>query len=337
MKIYVPFKVQSIGGASTFAEKFKSVMQARHHEVTFDRCADYDILFSIADAPPIRILWEAKRSRKPIIQRLDGVYHRATTMGRLFPLRNLKMQVIHNFLADAVVYQSEFSRISCERFLGKTCAQRTAIIYNGVEVPALERNTELQAKTGITRLVTFSKFRRRDQIKPLVESVGLLDPKKYVFDIYGSYTGDLRDIFSKLGSSANIRFRGKLPNSELLQKIAEYDLFLFSDQSACPNSVLEALAAGLPVVGFNRGSMNEIIEDRYNGLLAPVRSGSHPFASPYPFTETEYRNLALLIEQAAHSLDVYSRNARQSAKERFSIDRMAEQYEKMLLTKDYEK
>lgn len=334
MKIYIPFKNGDIGGTATFEEKFRERVSTDRHVVLDRFRREFDILFIIADCP----LWipvYAKLAGKRVIQRLDGVYHPATPAGHLYPLYNLKMWIIHRFLADIVVYQSKFSQYSCERFLGETGARHTTIIYNGVDTEKIPARST--ANTGRpTRLVTFAKFRRRDQIEPLIEAVKLLDPQGYSLDIYGSYTEALKSIFSEFENATHIHFRGKLPNDELLQKISGYDIFLFSDQSACPNSVLEALAAGLPVVGFNRGSMNEIIQDRYNGLLVPVRSGSDPFISPYPFGEVEYRNLALLIEQAAHSLDAYSRNARRSAAEKFSVDRMAEEYGK-ILAREYEK
>lgn len=324
MKIFVPFAIKDIGGTATFVEKFSRKIFERGSVVTHEFSRDFDILFIVSDCPiyyPIL----AKLFRKKVVQRLDGIYHRATPAGRLYPLYNLKMQIIHNWFADTAIYQSEFSKLSCEKFLGKTRAKRTAIIYNGVEIPTTEHRDHSKNDFDQIRLVTFAKFRRRDQIEPLIESVKLLDPKKYTFDIYGSYTDNLISTFSCLSSSPNIRFLGKFPNSELLERISEHDIFLFSDQSACPNSVLEALAANLPVIAFDRGSISELIESGYNGQIVDIKKNSDPFMDIYPFEESQYSLFSEAIRETSENIDKFIRNG-SSLQQRFHLSEMIEKY-----------
>ena len=322
MNILLPFKVRDIGGTATFAVKFREELERNGHSVTDNFCNDFDTLFIIADCP-IWLPIITKIRGKRIAQRLDGVYHRATPAGRLYPLYNFKMMIIHRFLADIVIYQSEFSQRSCQRFLGKTNAQKTAIIYNGVDVDRIElRKPETARK--MTRLLTFMKFRRRDQIEPLLESVKLLDPEKFSFDIYGSYTDNLEPLFHKL--PANVHFHGKVDNKDMLGKLCQYDIFLFSDQSACPNSVLEALAAGLPVVAFDRGSIPELIESGYNGKTVQTQEGTDPFFESYPFTKNQYTAFAEAIVSATDSLPSLSKNSRERIRERYSLSEMTRSY-----------
>lgn len=324
MKIFLPFKIKDIGGTATFAQKFSDAARKNGIEVSSAFSFDFDTLFIIADCS----IWYpviAKFLRKKIVQRLDGVYHPATPAGKWYPLYNLKMQIIHNFLADVVIYQSNFSRLSCETFLGKTRAKRTAIIYNGVEIPTPKHRDRSRDDSDRIRLVTFAKFRRRDQIEPLIESVKLLDPKKYVFDIYGSYTDDLAPIFSHLPSFPNIHFLGKLPNSELLKRITEHDIFLFSDQSACPNSVLEAMAAGLPIVAYDRGSIPELIKSGYNGKIVSIKKNSRPFVDTYPFEENQYSLFSKAIRQTSENLHTFIRNGGR-LQQRFHLSEMIKKY-----------
>lgn len=324
MKIFVPFTIKDIGGTATFVEKFSRKIIESGSVVTHAFSRDFDILFIVADCP-IRYPILAKLLGKKVVQRLDGIYHRATPAGRLYPLYNLKMQIIHNWLADTVIYQSEFSKLSCEKFLGKTRAKRTTIIYNGVEIPTPKHRDRSRNDSDQIRLVTFAKFRRRDQIEPLIESVKLLDPQKYVFDIYGSYTDNLTTTFSRLSSSPNIRFLGKLPNSELLERISEHDIFLFSDQSACPNSVLEALAANLPVIAFDRGSISELIESGYNGQIVDIKKNSDPFMDTYPFEESQYSLFSEAIRKTSENLDTFIRNGSR-VQQRFHLSEMIGKY-----------
>ncbi|MBP7898759.1 glycosyltransferase family 4 protein [Candidatus Gracilibacteria bacterium] len=326
MKIFIPFEIKDIGGTATFAQKFSDTARSNSVEVSNKFSLSFDTLFIVADCS----LWYpiiAKVFKKRIVQRLDGVYHPATPAGKWYPLYNLKMQIIHNFLADVVIYQSEFSKVSCETFLGRTRAGKTTIIYNGVDTEKIPSRITTQPEDPTVKLLTFAKFRRRDQIEPIIESVKLLDPKKYVLHIFGSYTENLETLFSNLPPS--IIFHGKKPNEELLQILHQYDLFLFSDQSACPNSVLEAMAAGLPVVAFDRGSINEIIKNDYNGYSISLPN-TNPFQNPYPFNKSSYEQFSDAIQKSQRKINSLREQSVRDIKEQFDLRAMTHAYLKSL-------
>ncbi len=327
MKIFLPFAITDIGGTATFAKKFSDAMREKGFPITSNPRENFDVLLILGDCP----LWypiKAKIFGRKVVQRLDGVYHPATPAGKLYPLYNLKMKIIHNILADAVIYQSQFSKDSCEKFLGETAAKQTAIIYNGVEVEKIPKKDSSLPNRKPIKLLTFAKFRRRDQIEPLIESAKLLDPKQYTFEIFGSYTGDLKYLFENLPS--NIVFRGKKQHYDLLQILHQYDIFLFSDQSACPNSVLEAMAAGLPIVAFNRGSVPELIKPNYNGEVVPIKENTDPYKENYPFKKKHYSNFSNAIESLSNHIIDYSNNALADSRERFSHVNMIERYYEIL-------
>jgi glycosyltransferase involved in cell wall biosynthesis len=323
MKIFLPFKIRDIGGTATFAQKFSDAAKKNGINVLNSFSSDFDTLFIIADCS----LWYpiiAKILRKKIVQRLDGVYHPATPAGKWYPIYNLKMQIIHNFLADVVIYQSEFSKLSCEKFLGKIRAAKTAIIYNGVDTERIPKKTTSHSDGAPTKLLTFAKFRRRDQIEPIIESVKLLDSKKFTLDIYGSYTENLKGHFENLPD--HILLRGKKSNEEMLQILHQYDIFLFSDQSACPNSVIEAMAAGLPVAAFNRGSIPELIKPGYNGEIANVRENTDSFMDIYPFGRDQFKTFSNAIKKISEAWNGYTRNSTHEVSERFKLNTMMENY-----------
>ena len=324
MDIFLPFKIKDIGGTATFARKFTDSIQKNGLKISHDFSFSFDVLFIIADCP----IWYpliAKLLRKKIVQRLDGVYHPATPAGRWYPLYNLKMQIIHNFLADVVIYQSEFSKLSCETFLGKTGALQTAIIYNGVDTDKIPKKTIPRPGDPFPiRLITYAKFRRHDQIEPIIESVKLLDPKRFTLDIYGSYTDNLASLFKNLPE--NILFQGKKSNEDLLKTLCRYDIFLFSDQSACPNSVLEALAAGLPVVAFDRGSISELIKPGYNGEITGVKEGTDPFLDKFPFDIRSYQSFSEKIKKINTDMASYSKNSKDSSMLNFNLQELVKKY-----------
>lgn len=323
MKIFLPFAIKDIGGTSTFAYQFSQAMQKRGYTINHIFSWDFDVLFIIADCSLMYPLF-AKLFGKKIVQRLDGIYHPAVA-GKKYWLYNLKMKIIHRYFADTVIYQSQFSKESCELFLGKTRATST-IIYNGVDTTIFTPNRNKDWHEPI-RLITYAQFRRFDQIVPLIEAAKLLDPRRYHLKIYGSYSPQITEKLKNIPS--HITLKGKIPHSELPQIINHAHIFLFSDQSACPNAVLEALACGLPVVAYNRGSIPELVKSGYNGKVVNLKEHS-PFHITFPFDQAAYQDFAHSIEELQKTLPESSLAARQSANEHFSQDVTLDTYEKIL-------
>jgi glycosyltransferase involved in cell wall biosynthesis len=67
--------------------------------------------------------------------------------------------------------------------------------------------------------------------------------------------------------SHNFFLLGSIPNAE--RYLLAFDIFCFPsfDQEGMPNVLMEASAAGLPVVASNVGSVNDIVNDKETGFL----------------------------------------------------------------------
>lgn len=333
MKILIPYYSGHTGGPSVFVAALSKHLKSQGHKIIHRFSPSFDVLLVIAECSLFLALF-AKLRRQRIVQRLDGVYHAALsgTTKYLYPLKNLQMRIIHNYLADHVIYQSQFAKLSCQTMLGKR-RKNTSIIYNGVAAGPAHRSFSEGGKTprveeAAANLTTFASFRRLDQIKPIIESVKKLTTL-YHLHIYGPHTKNLAKLFSSFKNNPNIIYHGALNHDRLLAVIAQHDIFLFSDQSACPNTVLEALTAGLPVVAFNRGSIPELIQPGTSGEIVALPP-HHPFQDSYPFNEQSYRDFARAITAIASDLPSYQTAAQKHAQTKHDITNTLRRYEKIL-------
>ncbi len=94
----------------------------------------------------------------------------------------------------------------------------------------------------------------------------------------GPLAEGLRALAAELGISEKVFFTGFLPQEKLRALFAESHLFLHpselgadGDQEGVPNSMLEAMASGLPVLATMHGGIAEAIEHEVSGLLVAER------------------------------------------------------------------
>lgn len=83
-----------------------------------------------------------------------------------------------------------------------------------------------------------------------------------------------RNFVAENGLSGLVSFRGWLDGPELVSAYAEADIFVLPSWSeGLPNAMIEAMAAGLPVVVSAVGNIPDAIADGTSGLLVPPRNG----------------------------------------------------------------
>jgi len=123
----------------------------------------------------------------------------------------------------------------------------------------------------------------------------------------------LKELTRELGLRKHVWFTGD--RADVPELLRAMDVFLLpSLAEGISNTVLEAMASGLPVIATQTGGNPELIEDGVNGYLVPVG---------------DYSQLALRIKELLDSPEIRIRmgqRARKFIEERFDWDRTVSKY-----------
>jgi glycosyltransferase involved in cell wall biosynthesis len=132
----------------------------------------------------------------------------------------------------------------------------------------------------------------------------------------------LRALAQELGIAAQVRFLGFVENAALLRALPDYDVFIHpsrttasGDREGIPNSLLEAMACGVPVVATRHSGIPEAVTHEESGLLIDA-------AEP----EALARALEALLDHPALYARI-SQAARETVAARFSIAACAQKLE----------
>jgi glycosyltransferase involved in cell wall biosynthesis len=182
---------------------------------------------------------------------------------------------------------------------GKGETLRTALPCEARVVGTVARLTEIKRQDVLLR--GFAKLRRKIPDAHLV----------IVGD--GPLMGFLRQLTAELALDACVHFAGHQAEPEPFYELM--DVFALTSRSeGMPQTIMEAFAAGVPVVASRVGGIPEMIEDRQSGLL---------------FAAGDEEGLARALEEVLDNPNMARRlreAARVRVEEKFHVGRMAADY-----------
>jgi glycosyltransferase involved in cell wall biosynthesis len=148
-----------------------------------------------------------------------------------------------------------------------TCGEATTVvIHNGVELPSAGA---VEPRPGPYRLVTVGRLQAPKDPLTLIRALAELGrPGEAVIAGDGPDRPAVEREVRRLGLESAVRLAGE--RDDVAELLAEADLFVLSTRSeGLPLSILEAMAAGLPVVASDVGGVPELVVDRETGFLVP--------------------------------------------------------------------
>jgi glycosyltransferase involved in cell wall biosynthesis len=324
-------RLEGVGGTATFQQKFVGRLETRGFDITFDlRDPPFDGVLVVGGTRNLRDLGEVKRQGIPIVQRLDGInwIHRRRWTGPMHFLRaergNWLLSRIRSRLADRIVYQSDFVWHWWEREFGETPVPYR-IIHNGIDLAAYSPlGPGCPPPDRWRMLVVEGRLGGGYEIgiEHALQLAGRLK-RRGEWDLELAIVGMAADHLRKAyqtKSTVDILWFGAVPREDI-PEINRSSHFLFSADihAACPNSVIEAMACGCPVVAFDTGALTELVRGDA-GLIVPY--GGNAWALDPP----DFESLADAAEAILREQDRFRQGARAHAEEALDLDVMVDRY-----------
>ena len=336
-KICIVPRVEGTGGMASFRLKFEEGLRVRGIDLTHKLGDNADAVLVLAGTRFIPDLGRVRRRGIRVVQRLDGVnwVHRVKWSGVRYTVRavygNAMLALIRNRFADRVIYQSEFIRGWWQDWYGVANAPAT-VIHNGIDLDAYAQSGEGDRPTDRYRMLLLEGSLARGLNSGLFHAAATAQKlsAKYSIEVVVAGTVDestqwkINSVISEV-KNLSIKFLDTVPRADV-PKLARSSHLMYSAEvnPPCPNSVIEALACGLPVIGFDTGSLKELVGGEA-GVIVPYG------ANPWKLETPNIAGLAASAESVLEKQNQFRAAARKRAEEKFGLDAMVESYLKVLL------
>ncbi len=329
-------RLRGVGGMVSFQAKLAAGLERQGYAVSYDLSdRPYQAVLVIGGTSSLRGLLQARREGARIVQRLDGMnwIHRLRHTGVKHYLRaeygNLVLSQIRRRIAERIVYQSAFSHAWWERVYGST-RQPWSMVHNGVDLQAYTPSGEQDRPSDRFRLLLVEGNLGGGYEIGLETGVHLAErlqseqQQKVELMVVGRVTPQLAAEWQGR-ASVPLVFAGLVDRQRIPQIDRSAHLLYAADvNAACPNSVIEALACGLPVVAFDTGALPELVTGSA-GRVVPY--GGDPWRlDPPDISALASAAMDVLAEQ-----ERFRAGARQRAEEALGLEKMIEGYLEVLV------
>jgi glycosyltransferase involved in cell wall biosynthesis len=243
--------------------------------------------------------------------------------------RSIKYRFALRRWTDAVAVNSS-SMVPAFAALSGFGQSRVRVIHNGVNAPVASRGGQaLRQDLGIAKdafvIGTVARLAKQKRIDRLIEVMKLL-PGDVVCVIAGDGAQRplLEESIQRSGLSERLHLLGD--RNDVGDVLAALDVFMItSDSEGLSNAMLEAMAAGLPVVSTPVSGARDALAPDEAGVAAGIIAGFEPAA---------IANAVLDLRLDVARRELLGESARKRAAGKFSMDGMLDRWESLLMGTD---
>lgn len=222
--------------------------------------------------------------------------------------------ILYSKYTNQFIGVSDYTRQSILNDFGGFLKHKTKTVYNGVLIDSIVAKTKSRNLMNPKFLVV-SHLRKSKGIQDLIMAVVLLKDDLKI-DIYGDgpYKKELIQLVEKYKLETNFNFKGSQSNVNALYQ--NYDYLVQPTHMECFSlSILESLAANIPVITTPVGGNTEVVTHNENGFIFEAKS---------------INQLASLLESIIKGEKYITDNTRTLIENKFSIDSMVDNYMELI-------
>lgn len=256
-----------IGGPSVKLRRMQKYFQ--------DYPVRYNIIYTVSAKISSFECTKAKKRGVKIVQHINSVYHPAYRSN--YNEMNKQFKKIYE-IADHIVFGSNFAKEGAERYLDK-CSVPYTIIYNSIDVSHF---TPQKRPDNRFNILVIGCHYIRHRIEPLILSMPyvnkiyphakliIVGPLKKGEDIYDCSQESFVKVAREVRAEKNIEFFPQYTQEKAPKMYGLGDILVhLKHMDWTPNTVIESMACGLPVLHSGNGGLPEIVGDAGMSLNMP--------------------------------------------------------------------
>ncbi|PIA79018.1 hypothetical protein BFR04_05715 [Gaetbulibacter sp. 4G1] len=316
---------KSIGGANTYtSEILREIRSNKNISLTFlkirKRWYKFGQIFDYTffpfkfmtkilkqDIVSIHATWDFHLTLGPfvvLVSKLFGkkvVYH---FFGGKFHQMYQEYPLLLKKWLNITIFRSDFKLMETQRMINYFESKE----FQGmIWFPNSRRKEVMKSRKNnfSKKFVFISRVTPTKGIDYIVEAAKNL-PDDYLIHIYGPLDKNFYN--ETIITSSNLKYMGILSPKDVVLTLVEYDVLLlpsFHNGEGYPGIFIEAMSVGLPIISTDWNSLDELVEDGFNGLLVKTKNSEQLLRAIKSFSRENYCD--------------YSNNAKKKFKN-FNID-----------------
>jgi len=234
-----------------------------------EKLLGFNAVYLLSNAPYLSAsaIARLKSRHVPIVLNQNGVFYPGWFAGD-WRAKNSEMAIGYH-AADHVFYQSAFCKAAADEFLGPR-DQSGEILFNAIDTDHFSPRDDFTAARIPYRYLLTGKigghlfYRLETAIRGLagVRAEGLDAALEIAGWLEPDALSRAEHLVNELGIGSHVEFSGSYTQEEAPTIYRRADAYIMTKHNdPCPNTVIEALACGLPIVYSDSGGVPELVVD----------------------------------------------------------------------------
>src|SRR5262249_23711735 len=247
----------------------KTAAEAFYHAISrVDKHVRFDLFHGFYLPMAYPCLMVAQRNRRPVIASIRG--DDGIVMFKEWPFKPIVTEVLRR-----ASWVTSVSTASIERAKSlANISHRSSFIPNSIDTKLYPRWELTDSNRG--NVGTVCTFRPKKNISLLVQSYSKVSPElRRKLLLVGTFTDSdtekrVLGTISECRIDSEVEITGYVDNAEVPHYLNSMHVFVLSSiHEGFPNAILEAAAAGIPIVSTAVDGIKDVFSDSENALLVP--------------------------------------------------------------------